>query len=146
MASFSSDSKVILISPSLTCFLHTCIDDTMTSYKRLTWLQVVDVNKIRLLNPDQMSQLMKELRNAANQQPSQLLFIEQHTKNLALQELFLNNNFKKGFCDGVATLQVDNASIYSEYSIFFAESCPSQATPLMIKDTHTCKTESFSVQ
>jgi len=104
MASFSSDSKVILISSSLTCFLYTCVDDTMTSCKHLTWLQVVDVNKIRLLNPDQMSQLMKELRNAANQQPSQLLFIEQHTKNLALQELFLNNNFKKGFCNGVATL------------------------------------------
>jgi len=104
MASFSSDSKVIPISPSLAHFLHICVDDTMTSCKHLTWLQVVDVNEIRLLDPDQMSQLVKELRNAANQRPSQLLFIEQHTKNLALQELFFNNNFKKGFCNGVAPL------------------------------------------
>ena len=146
MASFSSDSKVIPIGPPLACFLHTCVDDTMASCERLTWLQVVGVNKIRLLDPGQMSQLVGELRNAANQQPSQLLFVGQHTKNLALWELFLNNNFKKGFCNGVATLWVDNASTYSEYPIFFAESCPSQATPLMAEDAHTCKTESFSVQ
>jgi len=84
MASFSSDSKVIPIGPPLARFLHTCIDGTMASCKRLTWLQVVGVNKIRLLDPGQMSQLVGELRNAANQRPSQLLFIEQHTKDLAL--------------------------------------------------------------
>jgi len=146
MASFSSDSKVIPIGPPLARFPHTCVDGTMASCERLAWLQVVGVNEIRLLDPGRMSQLVGELRNAANQRPSQLLFVGQHTKDLALRELFPDNNFKKGFCDGVATLRVDNASTYSEYPIFFAESCPSQATPLMAEDAHTCETESFPVQ
>jgi len=118
----------------------------MASCERLAWLQVVGMNEIRLLDPGRMSQLVGELRNAANQWPSQLLFVGQHTKDLALRELFPDNNFKKGFCDGVATLQIDNASIYSEYPIFFTESSPSQVTPLRAEDAHTCNTESFSIQ
>ncbi len=50
----------------------------------------------RLLNPGRMSQLVRELKNTANQRPSLMLFVGRHGKDRVLQELFPDNNFKEG--------------------------------------------------
>jgi len=117
----------------------------MASCEHLAWLQVVGINDLRLLDPGRMSQLAKELKNPLNQRPSSLLFVGRQAKDLALRELFPDNNFKKRFCDGVATLRIDNASTYSDYPILFAESSPSQAIPLAAEDPRVCETESFPI-
>ena len=67
----------------------------MASYEQLAWLQVVGINDLRLLDPGRMSQLVRELKNPSNQRPSSLLFVGQQAKDLALRELFPENNFKK---------------------------------------------------
>ena len=118
----------------------------MASCEHLAWLQVVGINDLRLLDPGRMSQLVRELRNPSNQRPSSLLFVGRQAKDLALRELFPDNNFKKHFCDGVATLRIDNASTYSDHPIFVAESSPSQAIPLAAEDPRVCETESFPIQ
>ncbi|MCJ1235116.1 hypothetical protein MMC14_003080 [Varicellaria rhodocarpa] len=118
----------------------------MASRECLACLQVIGVNEIRLVDPGRMSHLVKELRDPVNQRPSTLLFIGRQAKDLALRELFPDNNFKKGFCDGIATLRVDNASIYSNNPIFFAESTPGPAMPLTAEDSHISDTDSFHIQ
>ncbi len=106
----------------------------------------IGINDLRLLDPGRMSQLVRELKNPSNQRPSSLLFVGRQVKDLALRELFPDNNFKKHCCDGVATLRIDNASTYSDHPIFFAESSPSQAIPLAAEDPRVCETESFPIQ
>ena len=118
----------------------------MASCEHLAWLQVVGINDLRLLDPGRMSQLVRELKDPANQRPSSLLFVGRQAKDLALRELFPDNNFKKHPCDGVATLRIDNASIYSDRPILFAESSPSDAIPLAAEDPHLCETESVPIQ
>ena len=126
-----------LLSPSILC---------MAPCERLAWLQVIGAGEIRLVDPGRMSQLVRGLRDPTNQRPSSILFVGRYAKDLALRELFPDNNFKKGFCDGVAILRVDNASTFSDNPIFFAESSPSQAIPLAAEDPRTCETDSFPVQ
>ncbi len=118
----------------------------MASCEHLAWLQVIGINDLRLLDPNRMSQLIRKLKNLSNQRPSSLLFVGRQAKNLALRELFLDNNFKKHFCDDVTTLRIDNASTYFDHSIFFAKSSPSQAIPLAVEDSHVCETKSFLIQ
>ena len=118
----------------------------MTSCKHLMWLQIVDINDLRLLDPDCMSQLIRKLKNSLNQWPSFLLFMGWQVKNLALQELFLNNNFKKHFCNSVTTLWINNTSTYFNHFIFFVRSSSSQAIPLTVKHSCICETESFLIQ
>ena len=117
----------------------------MASCDHLAWLQVIGVNDIRLLDPGHMYRLIRELRDPTTQKPSTLLFLGKYTKNLALREIFPRNNFKKGLCDGVATLRSDNTSTYSDKPILFAESDPGQAIPLAA-DRYTSGTESFPIQ
>lgn len=118
----------------------------MASSEHLAWLQVIGINDLRLLDPGRMSQLARELKNSANQRPSSLLFVGRQAKDFALRELFPDNNFKKRFCDGVATLRINNANIYSNYSIFFAESSPSQAISLAAEDPCACKTKLYPIE
>ena len=118
----------------------------MTSCEHLTWLQVVDINDLRLFDSDCMSLLTRELKNLVNQRSSSLLFVERQAKNLALRELFSDNNFKKRFCDDVAILRIDNASVYFDYSIFFAKSSPSQTIFLAAENSCVCEIESFPIQ
>lgn len=118
----------------------------MTSCEHLTWLQIVDINDLRLLDSDCMSQLIRKLKNSANQRSSSLLFIERQVKNLAMRKLFSDNNFKKRFCDDVAILRIDNASIYFDHSIFFAKSSSSQTIFLTVENSRVCEIESFLIQ
>ena len=60
----------------------------MTSCEHLLWLQIVDINEIQLLDLSHMSQLMRGLRDSANQQPSTVFFVEQQAKNAVVKELF----------------------------------------------------------
>ena len=118
----------------------------MIACESLAWLQVVGVNEIRLLNPGRINQLAKELRDPVNQRPSTSLFVGRHAKDLALRELFPENNFKKGVYDGIATIRVDNTSTYSDNPIFFAESNPGQTIPLITEDSRFSETDSFPIQ
>ena len=118
----------------------------MAGREHLAWLQVTNKNEIRLVNPHRMSQLAKGLRDPVNQRPSTLLFIGRHAKDLALRELFPENNFKKGFYDGIITLRANNQSAYSDNPIFIAESSPGQAIPLTVDDSHFSGADSFPIQ
>ena len=118
----------------------------MASCEQLAWLQIVGINDLRLLDPGRMSQLVRELKNPLNKRPSSLLFVGRQAKDLALQELFPDNNFKKHCCDGLATLRIDNASTYFDHPIFFAESSPSQAISLAAEDPCVGETKSFPIQ
>ena len=118
----------------------------MTSCEQLTWLQIVDIKNLRLLDSNRMSQLIRELKNSSNQRSSSLLFVKRQVKNLALWELFLDNNFKKHFCDDVTVLRIDNASTYFDHSIFFAKSSSSQAILLTIENSRVCEIELFLIQ
>ena len=119
---------------------------SMASYKQLACLQIVGINNLRLLNPDCMSQLVRKLKDPSNQWSSTLLFVGQQAKNLALQELFSDNNFKKYFCNSMATLQINNTSTYSDHFIFFVKSSLSQAILLITEDPHVCEIKSFLIQ
>ena len=118
----------------------------MASCEHLAWLQAIGINELRLLDPGRTSQLVRELKDPANQRPSLMLFVGREAKDLALRELFPDNNFKKHSCEGVATLRIDNASIYSDHPILFAESRPSHAIPLAADDSRLCETDSFPIQ
>ncbi|MCJ1355450.1 MAG: hypothetical protein MMC33_005442, partial [Icmadophila ericetorum] len=95
----------------------------MASYN-LPWLQVVGGNKIRLLDTGSMSQLIRLLKDSANQQPSFLLLIGAHVKDRVVQQLFPDNNFREHWSNGVTSLRVDDTSICSDNPLFFAESNP----------------------
>jgi len=51
-----------------------------------------------------------------------VLFIEQKVKNTVLYKLFSFNNVRWGCCDKFANLQLDNITINSDQSIWFADS------------------------
>ena len=118
----------------------------MASCEQLAWLQIVGINDLRLLDPGRMSQLIRELKNPSNKRPSFLLFVGRQAKDLALQKLFPDNNFKKHCCDSMATLRIDNASTYSNHPIFFAESSLSQAISLAAEDPRVGEIKSFPIQ
>jgi len=85
-----------------------------------------------------------ELTNPATQQPSVLLFIGRKAKTQALRELF-PNHIKKGRNDGIATLRVDNTSLYSDHPVLFAESDPS--APVATTSNASChELESFPIR
>ena len=65
-------------------------------------------------------------------------------KNRALRELF-PNHIKKGRNDGIATLRVDNTSLYSDYPVLFAESDPF-ATVVSTLNASCHESESYPVR
>lgn len=87
-------------------------------------LHVVGGKEVALINSGCLTRIVGELTNPATQQPSILLFIDRKAKNQALRELF-PNHVKKERNDGIATLRIDNTSLYSNYPVLFAESDPS---------------------
>ncbi|MCJ1342943.1 hypothetical protein MMC31_001132 [Peltigera leucophlebia] len=119
----------------------------MASNKHLEWLQVLGSQEPRLLDPGRISLLARELSDPTCQYPSSVHLVGNNVKSQARRALFPDNNFGKGYCDGVATLRADNSSILSENPIFFAESNPdTQNPPLTAKDSSTCMIESFPIQ
>ncbi len=87
---------------------------------------------------------MRELTNSTTQQFSVLLFIDRKVKNLALQELF-SNHVKKESTESIATLRVNNTSLYFDHSVFFVES-DSSAMIVSVSNAFCHETESFSVR
>lgn len=79
-------------------FWYDCVD------LHLAWLQVAGINELRLLDPGRTSQLVRELKNTANQRPSSLPDKLEYCSSGTLSD----NNFKKHFCDSVAILRIDN--------------------------------------
>jgi len=116
----------------------------MTIYKHVEWLQVAGRREIALINSGRLARIVGELTNPATQQPSILLFIGRKAKYQALRELFLNH-IKKGRNDGIATLRVDNISLYSDYLVLFAESDPS-ITVTSTSNSSYYKPESFPIR
>lgn len=107
---------------------------------------MIGKSEIRLFDTGRMSQLVRELSNPNKQYPSSILLIGGATRARALREIFPLNNLGKGSCDGVASLRVDNSSIYSDNPIFFAESNPLQKVPFVTKARRIDENESFPVQ
>ena len=116
----------------------------MLSLENLAWLQVADVDGIRLVDTGRISALLNSLKDPAHQHPSFLLFVGQHGKSLALRELFPANSFRAVSSSGVANLRVDNASTSSNYPIFFAESNLSQTVSLTNRELRGAET--FSIE
>ena len=96
----------------------------MTFCKHIEWLHVVGGKEVALIDPGRLTRVVGEMTNPAMQQPSILLFIGRKAKTQALRELF-PNHIKKGRNDGIATLRIDNTSLYSDHPVLFAESDPS---------------------
>ena len=107
-------------------------------------LQVVNGKEIALINPGRLARIIGELTNPTIQQPSILLFIGQKAKTQALGELFPNQT-KKGRHDGIATLRIDNTSLYSNYPVLFADSYPSTIIVSTL-DISCHETESFPLR
>lgn len=116
----------------------------MTICKHLGWLQVTGGKEVALINPGRLTRIVGELTNPTAQQPSVLFFIGRKAKTQALRELF-PNHIKKGRYDGIATLRVDNTSLYSDHPVLFAESDPS-TTVVSTLDTSCHETESFPIR
>ena len=116
----------------------------MTICKHLEWLHVAGGKEVALINPGRLARVMGELTNPATQQPSVLLFIGRKAKTQALRELF-PNHIKKGRNDGIATLRIDNTSLYSDHPVLFAESDPS-ATVASTPNTSCHECESFPIR
>ncbi len=116
----------------------------MTICKHLGWLHVAGGREVVLINSGRLARIVGELTNPVTQQPSVLFFIGRKAKNQALRELF-PNHIKKGRNDGIATLRVDNTSLYSDYPVLFAESDP--FTTVVLTLNASChETESFPVR
>ncbi len=116
----------------------------MTICKHPEWLHVAGGKETALINTGRLARIVGELTNPATQQPSVLLFIGRKAKNLALRELF-PNHVNKGRNEGIATLRVDNTSLYSDHPVLFAESDPS-ATVISASNASCHETESFPVR
>ena len=76
--------------------------------------------------------------------PEVLSFIGRKAKIQALRELF-PNHIKKERNDGIATLRIDNSSLYSDYPVLFAESDPS-ATVASTLNVSCYESESFPIR
>ena len=116
----------------------------MTICKHLEWLQVAGGKEVAIINSGRLTRIVGELTNPTAQRPSVLFFIGQKAKSQALRELF-PNHIKKGRHDGVATLRVDNTSLYSDYPVLFADSDPSTSVTSKL-ETSCHETESFPVR
>ncbi len=116
----------------------------MTICKHLEWLHVAGGKEVALINPGRLARVIGELTNPATQQPSVLLFIGRKAKTQALRELF-PNHIKKGRNDGIATLRIDNTSLYSDHPVLFAESDPS-ATVASNPNASCHESESFPIR
>jgi hypothetical protein len=109
----------------------------MTFCKHHAWLQATSGSEVALLNPNRLARLVQELPTPTTQQPSLISFVGRRTKNLALQKIFYNNNFQQHSHDGVATLRIDNTTLYSDHPILFAESYPT-STALASTNSFPC--------
>ena len=98
--------------------------------EQLAWLQVIGINDFRLLDPGRMIQLVGELKDPANQRPSSLLFVGRQAKDIALRELFPENNLKNRSGNAVATLPIDNAKHISRSSYHFRREQPNPSDTL----------------
>jgi len=116
----------------------------MTICKHVEWLQVAGGREVALIDSGRLARIVGELTNPATQQPSVLLFIGRKAKHQALRELF-PNHIKKGRNDGIATLRVDNTSLYSDHPVLFAESDPS-VTVTSTSNSSCHEPESFPIR
>lgn len=96
----------------------------MAGCGHISWLQSANTNEFQLRNGGWMRQVIQETPNPTNYSTSLIFLVGQKCKNTALQELFPYNNIKRGRQDGFANLRNDNATLYSDRPIWFAESDP----------------------
>ena len=94
----------------------------MTSCEHIVWLQTVNIKKLQFWEDSQIKQVIQKMLNPIAQYSSFIFFVSQKVKNIALCELFSYNNIKWGHCDGFINLWIDNVTIHSDHSIWFANS------------------------
>ncbi len=94
----------------------------MTSCEHIVWLQTVNIKKLQFWEGGWMKQVIQKMLNLIAQYSSLIFFVSQKVKNIALCELFSYNNIKWGHCDGFINLWIDNVTIHSDHSIWFADS------------------------
>ena len=100
----------------------------MTICNHSEWLRLSGGPEITIYDEDRMNRILQELHNPFTQKPSLLLFIGRRDKDIAIRNLFPNNNISR--CrkrnGGVVNLRIDSNTINSDYPILFADSNPCQ--------------------
>jgi hypothetical protein len=114
--------------------------------KHIAWLHVKHGNEAALIDPGRMTRLAGELAAPLTQRPSIISFVGQRTRSLAVREIFPDNRFNKGKREGIATLRLDNTSLFSDYPVFFAETYPSASFSVGTDSTFCYGTESYPLK
>lgn len=95
----------------------------MTICKHVEWLHLAGGSEVSLINTGRLTKIAGELTNPTVQQPSIILFAGRKDKNDALRRLF-PKHIKKERHDAIATLRIDNRTLYSDNPVLFADIDP----------------------
>jgi hypothetical protein len=95
-----------------------------SSCEHIAWLQVVGEEDYYFCDPGRMTQVAEELTNPSSQYPSCAFFIGKKQKDIAIRQVFAQNNIRRGCSNGIANLRVDSNTVGSKYPILFADGDP----------------------
>ncbi|KAI9732137.1 MAG: hypothetical protein M1834_004233 [Cirrosporium novae-zelandiae] len=96
----------------------------MTSCPHTSWLRISSGARAGLVNEARLARLVHSLNNPSSQFPRIVFFIGKGKKEIALKELFPENNIGRRQSQGIANLRLDYSTSNSNYPIFFADAVP----------------------
>lgn len=107
----------------------------MAPCNHISLLQVVKGEQVSLVNNERMGKLVNEMAwngSSTVQRPSLQFFVGGEAKNLAIRQIFPQNNIGRGYRDrnSIASLRLDTSTSNSNTPVLFGESNPLVASGL----------------
>ena len=115
----------------------------MAPCNHISLVQVVKGEQVSLVNNERMEKLVKEMAwngSSTVQRPSLQFFVGGEAKNLAIRQIFPQNNFGRGRRDrnSIASLRLDTSTSNSNTPVLFGESNPLVAPGFQYHEIAQC--------
>ena len=101
----------------------------MDSCNHIGWFNISGDENLYLHYAHRTARVIQEMTNPEGQYPSLAFFLGQRSKDLALREIFPNNNIRRGRHNGIINLRLDSSTISSDIPLLFADSDPLVPVP-----------------
>ena len=122
--------KINLINMSLFC-------------SHVGWFRLSGKEQAYLHYANRTNNVIQEMANPDKQYPSMILLIGGKSKDIALRQLFPNNNIRRGRTDSIIDLRSDSATVRSDFPVLFADANPSASKAIRIGDFPCHQNDTF---
>lgn len=109
----------------------------MGSCNHVGWVDLAGKQPAHLHHHYRLNVINEALANADTQYPTIVLFLGKQRKNIALRQIFQNNNLGRGSGSNIANIHLDTATYNADYPLFFADGDPHAPIPTVSGST-TC--------